>query len=289
MRGRSSGPARLSRWFGLCNLGQPLYYESPKDARIDDARFTKLSFINQMVLHWRKMKMARTALIMGYLQILLFAAACNSAATGEYASDVADCDTIVRFGEGSICLPNVDGWSQSLGNIDWGDRWGVFVDEANVTFGVYLSEKQLALGDELKYAVFDDYFKLYAPKRSTQYKVTTHQLSELIQQFNGSALKASWNDVETLLEGKAGNVDLSVPVLMETYRLHDKVGTSLYLMRAVTNGVEQYNLMTISMVVINEHLMFVAHYLNYTGSHAVAMAKGKSDYFNLRLLDQNPD
>lgn len=85
-------------------------------------------------------------------------------------------------------------------------------------------------------------------------KIDTAQLTELMEEFNGSAFKSQWSDVEAYLEGKRSDIDLGRPVLVESYRLNDNIGTSLYMMRTMINGEEQYTLMTVSLVLIKKHL-----------------------------------
>lgn len=225
---------------------------------------------------------------MSFLLTLLVLSGCGEAAVGGVnTTEGASCDTTVSFGEIEMCLPSIEGWTESLGHPSMSSRWGAFVNPENTTFGVYISDKQLALGDAFQEVVLDDYFKLYATAGSDQYKIDTAQLTELIEEFNGSAFRSQWSDVEEYLEGKRSDIDLGRPVLVESYRLNDNVGTSLYMMRSMINGEEHYTLMTVSLVLMKKHLVFVAHYLAYNGPESVKSAKSKCDYFNLQFVGQN--
>jgi len=197
------------------------------------------------------------------------------------------CDTLVQYAGESICLPIVSGWKEGIDNPRLENRRGALVDSSNITFAVYLSEKSWALGRELQNAVLNDYFKVYATKAGEKFKVKAEQLALFNKEFNGSAMRAQWSDIESYFKGKYTDVNLGQPVLMESHQPKMGIESNVYLIRGEIEGKEMFTLMTVSLCVVKERLLLVAHYIEYHGSASVSSAKSKSDYFTLRLLAEN--
>jgi len=203
------------------------------------------------------------------------------------SDSLGNCETTVTYGGVAVCLPIVAGWKESLHNPLLSNRRGALVDSANTTLGIYISSKQWELGSALQMAILNDYFKVYATKAGEQFKVKPHQLPLIINEFNGSAMKSDWSKVKSFLEGKYSDVNLGRPVLMESYMPNDRVGTNVYLSRTTWGEKEMFTLMTLSLCIVKDRLVFVAHYLEYGGEPSVKAAKSKSDYFMLRFCEEN--
>lgn len=199
----------------------------------------------------------------------------------------SQCDTIVQYASERICLPTVDGWKEGLRHPRMQGRRGIFEDTLNTTFGVYVSNKSWAL-DDIDNTFIDDYFKVYAPIQGSQFKISANQLPQMNNTFTGSALRGNWKSIESNWEGMYPEFELGYPVLFETYETVGKhFVTNVYLMRVEFDGAEQFILMTVSLCVIKERILFVAHYLTYNNRSSVSTAKSKSDYFMLRLVEEN--
>jgi len=212
--------------------------------------------------------------------------ACNDSGS-TIAAQGLSCDKRVAYAGESFCLPIVNGWKEGLLDPLLSNRRGMFVDPTNITFAVYLADESWSLGKGLETAILNDYFKVYATQAGEKFKVSEEQLSQLNQEFNGSALRSQWNEVETYLNGKYADAMVGQPVLMESYQPKRGIESNVYLMRGEVEGKEMYTLVTISLCAIKERLLFVAHYLEYNGPTSVMSAKSKSDYFTLRLLAEN--
>ena len=52
-------------------------------------------------------------------------------------------------------------------------------------------------------------------------------------------------------------------------------------------GKESFSLMTLNLIIIKERLLFYSYYLMYNGNSSINFAKNKSDYYGLKIINEN--
>lgn len=197
-----------------------------------------------------------------------------------------ECDTIVRFSDKVICLPSLPGMTECSRYPGIMEKAGAQVNIDNQILGIYVTDlqyKELYHLDDLR---IDDYFKVFVTKAAAGTDAPRGVLDYMANEIAKNSLGIDWKSLQGSLEDLFIGVEFGHPVQFETYRPHDNILTTLYLIPfALETGEQYYNISAVSFCLIKNRLINVAYYLEYNGEESVRKAKSKSDYYALRLVD----
>lgn len=199
-----------------------------------------------------------------------------------------ECDRTVSVGTQRICLPTILGMRECSGMNIIMTLPGVQVSDKSTILGLYVQTRQLEnLENELAVGL-DDYFKVYTMNSLSNKEISDDDLITTMDGIERTMQKRKWTDIGSNLEELFNGVQFGQPVSMERYRPSNHVVTMVYLSPIQgASAINRYNLMSMSLCCVKSRLVFVVHYLKYDGIESVRSAKAKSDYFTLRLVEEN--
>jgi hypothetical protein len=119
----------------------------------------------------------------------------------------SDNDSICKhsrfYGEIEICLPEIDGMTETYSHEKVKRRTNQFSYDNNTILGLYLNKEDMAKLDDFDNAALDDYFKVYALKKLEGIEepplVVNSIQRELVTKIAGSLLDVSIEPVSTIL------------------------------------------------------------------------------------------
>lgn len=223
---------------------------------------------------------------------LIFIIGCIQPTPGQQIAEEStldtECDKIVSVGSSVVCLPSIIGMQECSEMSDVMALTGVKVTDKSTILGVYLRQEQV---DNLESALkigLDDYIKVYVMNAILYKDVPVDGLNVMADAFEKTAFKRDWADIALGLEKIFEGVQFGQPVAMERYSPHKQVTTIVCLSPIQGDlGFDRYGLMSISFCSVKNRLIWVVHYLEYSGIESVSKAKAKSDYYTLRLIQAN--
>ena len=198
----------------------------------------------------------------------------------------ANCVRTAYFGESEICLPKIEGYQESyLDSIVKQVADGTEVP-ANMVLGFYLNNETFEKKDSLGLFRFDNYFKVYGTKQIKDYKANSELLTQMQDILGSNFISKNWELMEKEINKIGLEVEIGVPTIIKTYNLNEKSFTYVMLTRYEIEGAEPYTLaMTINGLLINERLIWMAYYLNYSGEETISRLQNKTNMILAELLN----
>lgn len=201
--------------------------------------------------------------------------------------DDNNCSKTVNFGNISICLPTIDGMKECYSNPLIKKRADEFSQDGNSIFAIYLPNEIYDQTSELDSIELNDYFKVYAVNRLKDYKVLSTDLDKFQKIVLSNYQNENWKEIKASIEKLSENVSLGKPVLIEDYKPHEKIRTSVILIKSIFRGQESISMMTMNLVEIKNRLIYYSYYLDYVGPETLKQVKAKNDYYSLLLIAEN--
>lgn len=198
------------------------------------------------------------------LSILLFVSF-----TCVHAQDI-DCSRNVMFGPADICLPILSGYTECYSDPIVKSLADGTEIPTNVVLGFYLNDKIYLKKDSLGLISFDDYFKVYATKQLKNHVSDKTFLKEVEELIGGQFITDNWDEMKGEIDKLGYEVQVGVPRVLKSYNIDDKSFTYVLITKYEVPGSVPYTLvMTMNGILVNERLIWMAHYLNYNGEESV--------------------
>lgn len=198
-----------------------------------------------------------------------------------------DCEKSALFGDREICLPFIDGMTESYAVPAVKARADRFRLEGSTILAYYLNNATYRNIKEINELQYDDYIQIYTLNKAEGIKIGTHELDQVAKATESSFIKANWSDVSDRISQKFENVSVGKPVLLESYAPNRNVRTAILLTKYQAGNYENVIIMALNMVQVKERLVALAYYKDYDGAESVRKSKAKNDYIVLQLLDVN--
>lgn len=202
-------------------------------------------------------------------------------------SNEKSCDKSVRFGNIDVCLPEIDGMTECYSNPMVKERADNTEYEGNSELGFYLNNETYKKVNKINEINFDDYFKIYATKSFAYKKFELPELNNMANKMEGNYIKTNWSELKKKAEKNRDFVSIGKPVLLDSYIPNKNIRTFVMLTKYNVDNTEFIMVATLNMVLIKEHLIWLAYYKNYNGEESINKAKSKNDYIVLRLDEEN--
>jgi len=233
------------------------------------------------------MRNLKSAVILLFLLVSWLETGSKNVTYSNVVADNSNCTKTVTFGAVEFCLPKIDGMTECYLNPLLRRRADEFAYEGNTVFGIYLPDAIYNQSDKLLDIKLDDYIKIYSVDKLKNFKITTDKLDTLQIMMLESYDSKDWTEVENSIENMADNLSIAKPILIDSYKPHENIRTSVILMKAIRDGFEAITMMTMNVVVIKNRLIYYCYYLDYTGPETLNKVKIKNDYYGLALISVN--
>lgn len=194
----------------------------------------------------------------------------------------------INIGEKEICSPLINGMIECYEEDNIKSRVDQFKVQGNTIHAYYVSDSLYKrIKNTTDYFVVSDCFKVFSVNKTQNLSVSTAQLDEIFKMTTKSFTKEQYNKTFDNFDKKYSFLTLDSPVLIEEYEPHPDIRTALILMKSNVKGKESFSLMTLNQVVVKERLLFYSYHLMYNGKESIDFAKSKSDYYGLKLVNEN--
>ncbi len=194
----------------------------------------------------------------------------------------------IRIGEKEICSPLIRDMVECYEEDNIKSRVDQFKVQGNTIHAYYVSDSLYKrIKNTTDYFVVSDCFKVFSVNKTQNLAVSTAQLDEIFKMTTKSYRKDLYNKSFDNFDKKYSFLTLDSPVLIEEYEPHPDIRTALILVKSNISGKESFSLMTLNQVVVKERLLFYSYHLIYNGKESIDFAKSKSDYYGLKLVNEN--
>ncbi len=194
----------------------------------------------------------------------------------------------IYLGEKGICLPELKGMIECYNEPEIKTRVDQFKVKGNTIHGYYMNDSLYKIAKEnTDYIVISDCYKVFSVNETHNISITPTQLKELFAETAKIYRKNIYNEALDEFDKKYKFITLDSPVVIEEYQPHNNIQTALMLIRSNVMGKESFSLMTLNLIIIKERLLFYSYYLMYNGNSSINFAKNKSDYYGLKIINEN--
>ncbi len=193
-----------------------------------------------------------------------------------------NCTHKADYGDTEFCLPELKGIKEVYKDPKIRNRVNRVEDKSNIILGYYISDELFKLKDSIDYIDFDNYYKVYAPKKGINLKTNSSQMKEIMDMMTSGFIDKTLE--KSNKDFKASGIEMSQPSLIEKYQLNRDASTRVILMRI--NNQESDKILAISMTtaIIKQRLVFVAHYLDFEDDKTIKLVKENTKTFINELL-----
>jgi hypothetical protein len=194
----------------------------------------------------------------------------------------------IYLGVKEICLPELKGMVECYNEENIKKRVDQFKVKGNTIHGYYINDVLYHTAkSNTDYIVVSDCYKVFSVNETHNMSITPTQLKELFAETAKVYRKNIYNKALDDFDQKYKFITLDSPVIIEEYQPHNNIRTALMLIRSNVMGKESFSLMTLNLMAIKERLLFYSYYLTYNGNETIKLAKSKSDYYGLKIINEN--
>ncbi len=201
-------------------------------------------------------------------------------------SQESDCSRITSFGDVEICLPFINGYVECYTDPlvkEMADKTEIAI---NSVLGYYLNDDTYEQRSMLGIISFDDYFKIYATNQLAELDADVNMLNEVKSALSGNFFEKSWDSLVDEFIDDELQVEIGVPTMIKDYQINDNSFTFLMITKyEVENQEPTIIAMSMSGMLVNKRLVWMAYYLNYDGEESIDKLQGKTDQIVTAFMD----
>jgi len=195
------------------------------------------------------------------------------------------CVRKASFGKAEICLPKVKGYQEcymepTVKSLADGTELPI-----NMVLGYYLNNATYARKDSLGSFRFEDYFKVYGTKQVENFKADVKLLNTVEGLLADNFISKNWDAVHKEIDKIGLDIEIGTPAIIKKYKLNKHSFTYVIIATYEHKEVDTFTLaMTISGMLVEEKLVWMAYYLNYQGEETIAQLQDNSDRILRKLM-----
>ncbi|MCI2228853.1 hypothetical protein MC378_06705 [Polaribacter sp. MSW13] len=197
------------------------------------------------------------------------------------------CIKKVNFGKNILCLPKIDGMTESYDNILIKNLADKFESKDNKTLAFYLNNDTFSRIENIKDEKLEDYYKIFVSKGLINEKVDINLINNFAKRIEEGFIEMKWEKLENNIRNQLPNLSFDKPILIDSYSPHKNVRTQVTLSKIIINEREHFMICASNLMLINERLIFSAYYLKYKEKKSFQKTKEKNDYLVLKILEEN--
>ena len=201
------------------------------------------------------------------------------------------CKSSVRFGNSTICLPEIDGMKESYKKPELKSYADSMIGNQNKILGFYLNNSTYNSLKSSNNFQFDDYMILLGPTNLQKHDITTKAefeslLNGLTNYYDKNSEKINQKAL-LKLKRLTNIISLGKFVLFEQYSLNSKIKSFVLLTKIQTNDEETVQVGIANVVWIRKKMIFLNYYRTYEGIESIKTTKAKNDYMVLQFYNEN--
>ena len=163
--------------------------------------------------------------------------------------------------------------------------------------GLYTEKTNYRIGKmtDFEEGINYPYIKLYSTQSIAQIKaskeildIVAPELTKTFENWTTSEFRPKTEDLFNNLSKKLEmDMSLDSPILIDEYEPHPSSKSFVVLMDFQVDGESYLIVSVLSLMIIEERLIFSAYYDEFNGSQALSDIKTASDYFVLNMISKN--
>lgn len=210
----------------------------------------------------------------------------------------ADCDRSVFFGNKRICLPHTPGMEECYDNPtvkSWADLFKGNPQEE--ILGLYIKESNYQIGKltDFEEGINYPYVKVYSTQSIAQIDasmeiidIVAPELTKTFDNWTTSEFKPKTQRLFDNLSNKLEmDMSLDSPILIDEYQSHPSARSFVVLMNFKIEDESFLIASVLSLMIIEERLIFCAYYDEFKGSQQLDVTKAANDFFVMNLMAKN--
>ena len=206
--------------------------------------------------------------------------------TNQSQSKKADC--IKSYvGKIQICLPKIPGMVECYNHEQIKYIVDEFKQDRNTIHGYYLSDSIYGIVNKIENFAVSDVIKVYTVNETHNLVITENYLDKIFELLTKDYLKIILDSASLDFSRKFDQILISKPALLTVYQPQKNIKTAITLTKVNIANKQSLSLMTMTLAVIKNRLLFYSYYLNYYGEQSIKDVKLKNDNYGLRLIELN--
>lgn len=205
------------------------------------------------------------------------------------APEITDpsCATISKFGDEEICMPTIDGMTECLNHPLIQKRMKENKAPGNTELGFYVDNGTYQSFNNDSEVQFDSFFKVFGVDKISRNNLTTSELNILGEMMAGKYLAKNWDKIKKDFDEIKDSITIGKPILLDKYSPDSNIRSAVFLTKVRSGKNDIIQIMVINMVLVKKKIFTYSYYKDYAGMESLEKVKATSDYFGLRLVDEN--
>ena len=196
------------------------------------------------------------------------------------------CTNEINFGNTPICLPELKGLVEAYSHPKVKLRVDKFED-SNTTLGYYIDDETYKDVENFESVSYDNYYKVYASTEAMDTNIGRSEMKQISEIMTTGLIDKTMDNLNESDSFSAREIKITQPVLVEKYALNSNSATIVLFMRISNSEIDQIKAITMTTCIINERLIFIAHYLDYKDEKTLKLLKANTKTFMDAFFEAN--
>jgi hypothetical protein len=197
------------------------------------------------------------------------------------------CEREVSFGIATICLPTIENMKECFTN-DTVNALALSTEyPGNIVLGYYLMDSTYARLDQLDKIEMGNFFKVYAIEKLKDYKSDKEVLKQMCDVTEASLKPAEWKEVKETIENIVDSITVGSPKLVDEYSNLANTKSYIMIVKYETETSSFVSIMALDIVLVQERILCLAYYSDYTGKESQQKLKQLNDKVLKAFVEMN--
>ena len=198
------------------------------------------------------------------------------------------CENVITFGDTKICFPKIAGLKECSNNKLVNNFIKEYYPKNYIVLGYYLKDSDYKLlidNNEISTST-DNYYVISSLEQLKNKKLEFQEIREIHNLSKSQFEKSNWNNIDSFVKKKLLNGSIDRPILIDSYTKENYI-SSVILTKVKVAENERISIAIFNSLLIQNRLIYVNYYAEYIDDNSVVNAKKESNYFCLKLIDEN--
>ena len=187
------------------------------------------------------------------------------------------CEREVAYGSATICLPFIESMKECFTN-DTVNALALSTEyPGNIVLGYYLMDSTYARLNQLDSIEMGNFIKVYANEKLKDYKADNEVLKQICEATEASLKPAEWKNIKETVEEIVDSISVGTPKLVDEYSNLANTKSYILIVKYATETSSFVSVMALDIVLVQERILCLAYYADYTGKESQQKMKQLND------------
>jgi hypothetical protein len=197
------------------------------------------------------------------------------------------CEREVSYGSANICLPFVENMKECFKN-DTVNALALATEyPGNIVLGYYLMDSTYTRLSQLDSIEMGNYFKVYANEKLADYKSDKDVFKEICDATEASIKPKGFKEIKETIDEITDSISVGAPKLVDEYTSISNTKSYIMIVKYETETSSFVSVMALDLVLVQERIVFLAFYSDYTGKESQQKLKQMNDKILKMFVDMN--